>query len=500
MKPRNLISAYQGEESIDKIDTEEYNKLMTLKHHEICNLHSFCDVMIQEGCSIGDFDGFFIGYSIPQIGKEFDLLRFGKDFLINIEIKSEITIARKEQKVLEQMQKNYYYLKSLGKEMRIFSYVENDAFYEFNIEKNSLDKIEAKVVAFCLKTKDILDTIDLDKEFSPSNYLISPFNSTPAFMKGEYFLTNAQQEVKEKIINDLLSNEFMFFCISANAGTGKTLLMYDIAKEMTKHGKKNLVIHCGNLNEGHLRIITEYKWDIKPVKEISRNKENINVSEADTIFVDESQRISKPQINALIQAAIDKQVPIVFSFDTKQYLKNNETLDVSEYLQKNYSNVKVTVKNLTNKIRTNKSMASFITNLFEIGKSHDNLNYESVTVDYFNNIQIVREYIKNLQEGGWQFITYTNSRYNPDPYDELASFGGVNAHSVIGQEFPKVVLIMDKNFSYINNKLNFQNSYYSAKGMLYQIVTRVVNELKIIVLDNPLLYVKLLEIKAMDKS
>ena len=105
MKPRNLISAYQGEESIDKIDTEEYNKLMTLKRHEICNLHSFCDVMIHEGCSIGDFDGFFIGYSIPQIGKEFDLLRFGKDFLINIEIKSEITIARKEQKVLEQMQK-----------------------------------------------------------------------------------------------------------------------------------------------------------------------------------------------------------------------------------------------------------------------------------------------------------------------------------------------------------------------------------------------------------
>lgn len=238
MKPRNLISAYQGEESIDKIDTEEYNKLMTLKRHEICNLHSFCDVMIQEGCSIGDFDGFFIGYSIPQIGKEFDLLRFGKDFLINIEIKSEITIAQKEQKVLEQMQKNYYYLKSLGKEMRIFSYVENDVFYEFNIEKNSLDKIEAKVVASYLKTKDILDTIDLDKEFSPSNYLISPFNSTPAFMKGEYFLTNAQQEVKEEIINDLLSNEFMFFCISANAGTGKTLLMYDIVKEMTKHGKK----------------------------------------------------------------------------------------------------------------------------------------------------------------------------------------------------------------------------------------------------------------------
>ena len=153
MKPRNLISAYQGEESIDKIDTEEYNKLMTLKRHEICNLHSFCDVMIHEGCSIGDFDGFFIGYSIPQIGKEFDLLRFGKDFLINIEIKSEITIARKEQKVLEQMQKNYYYLKSLGKEMRVFSYVENDAFYEFNIEKKFVRQNRGKCCCVLFKNQ-----------------------------------------------------------------------------------------------------------------------------------------------------------------------------------------------------------------------------------------------------------------------------------------------------------------------------------------------------------
>ena len=500
MIPRNLISVYQGEASLDKMDNEEYNKLRTLKRHEIRNLHSFCDIMLQEGCSIGDLDGFFVSYSIPQIGKEFDLLRFSKDFLINIEIKSEIKVTQKEQKILEQMQKNYYYLKFLSKKMRIFSYVEHDAFYEFNIAENSLDKIEAKEVASCLKIKNIIYSIDLEKEFSPSNYLISPFNSTPAFMKGEYFLTTAQQSVKEEIINELLSNEFMYFCISANAGTGKTLLMYDLAKEMTKYGRNNLIIHCGNLNEGHLRLKSEYKWDIKSIKDIANNKEHIDLSKVDIIFVDESQRISKSQINALIQASIDNKVPIIFSFDTKQYLKSNETLDVSEYLQENYCDIKVAVKKLTNKIRTNKSMASFINNLFEIGKSQDNLNYESVTIDYFDDPQIVWQYLKYLQGKGWQFITYTNSRYNKDPYDDLASFGNVNAHSVIGQEFPKVVLIMDKNFSYCNNKLNFQNSYYSAKGMLYQIVTRVVNELKIIVLDNSSLYVKLLEIKAMDKS
>ena len=57
---------------------------------------------------------------------------------------------------------------------------------------------------------------------------------------------------------------------------------------------------------------------------------------------------------------------------------------------------------------------------------------------------------------------------------------------------------MDQNFSYDNEgRLTVNYSYYSAKGMLYQIVTRVVDELKIIVINNPSLYAKLLGIKSM---
>ena len=59
---------------------------------------------------------------------------------------------------------------------------------------------------------------------------------------------------------------------------------------------------------------------------------------------------------------------------------------------------------------------------------------------------------------------------------------------------------MDENFKYDEeNKLLAHGSYYSAKGMLYQIVTRVINQLKIVVLDNPDLYCKILEIKTMNE-
>ena len=40
-------------------------------------------------------------------------------------------------------------------------------------------------------------------------------------------------------------------------------------------------------------------------------------------------------------------------------------------------------------------------------------------------------------------------------------------------------------------------AYYSIRGMLYQIVTRAVSKLKIVVVGNPSLYEKLIAIKHM---
>ena len=112
-------------------------------------------------------------------------------------------------------------------------------------------KIKVEFVANTLKDQTVDYTIDPDKEFIPSNYLISPFNSTEQFIAGEYFLTSAQQKIKDEIKRELTLCPFMFFCISANAGTGKTLLTYDIAKEQIAAGKKVKIIHCGILNKGH---------------------------------------------------------------------------------------------------------------------------------------------------------------------------------------------------------------------------------------------------------
>ena len=497
MRPKNLISVFQGSTAVEKLGEEVDKHLKILKSHEIRNLHSFCDIMRIYNCKLEQFDGFFVGYSIGQIGKEFDLLRFGEEYVLNIEIKSELKIAKKEEKILKQMQVNYYYLKFLSKPIQIYTYVENDGFYQYIANENTIKKINASYVAKSIFEQTVDYTVDPDKEFVPSNYLISPFNSTEKFMQNEYFLTSAQQKIKEEIQEELFANQFMFFCISANAGTGKTLLMYDIAKEYISADEKVLIIHCGKLNPGHQKLKIIYGWDVKEIKAVN---DSFDINKYDYIFIDESQRIRTYQLKILVQKAIERKIPTFFSYDTKQYLRGTESKNIAEYLQRNYSEDKVSVKKLTNKIRTNKELASFINNLTKIGKSKDNLNYECVTIEYFDNMDDLKSYINFLETSEWTSITYTTSQYNKDPYDELSVISDKTAHDVIGQEFSKVVFVMDENFEYNQEGcLTVRQSYYSAFGMLYQIVTRVVDELKIIVLDNPALYVKLLEIKNMGK-
>ena len=181
-------------------------------------------------------------------------------------------------------------------------------------------------------------------------------------------------------------------------------------------------------------------------------------------------------------------------------LSSGEAKEIYEYLHEHYPAICTVRKTLTKKIRTNQEITSFITNLFRIGKSNSHLNYEDVSIEYFDNFENAKSYMQLLcSEKGWKSITFTDSTYKSESISQLATICDFNAHDVIGQEFDKVVFVMDNNFGYLpNGQLAANHTYYSLEGMLYQIVTRVVNELKIIVLNNPVLYGKLLEIKALD--
>jgi hypothetical protein len=54
-----------------------------------------------------------------------------------------------------------------------------------------------------LVKQEIISLDNIDKLFNPSNYLVSPFNSTDRFIKNEYFLTNQQENIKASILTTL---------------------------------------------------------------------------------------------------------------------------------------------------------------------------------------------------------------------------------------------------------------------------------------------------------
>ena len=257
-------------------------------------------------------------------------------------------------------------------------------------------------------------------------------------------------------------------------------------------------MHCANLNEGQYRLNNNYHWNIKPASSLRCSDISLVIKKPDLIVVDEAHRIWKSQLEDLVTYAYENGISILFSYDPKQYLRDDETKEIHSFLTDKHPEKVAELRRLTTKIRTNKRMASFIHNMMAIGSSQDNLNYDNITIEYFSNVKDAQNYLNYLDATGkWKAITFTPSQYSPGSVNSLSHLCDEKAHGVIGQEFDRVVFAMDSNFRYSDkNRLSsIASNYYSLKGMLYQIVTRAVEELKIIVINNPELYQKLISIK-----
>lgn len=337
--------------------------------------------------------------------------------------------------------------------------------------------------------KDSYELDDINRLFNPSNYLISPFNSTKRFMTEEYFLTEHQEEIRTNIMKLAETSTTEFMAITGAAGTGKTLLTYDITKELKNKGKRVLVVHCANLNHGQRILKQEFGWDICMARDIKSK----DFTEYDIIIVDEAQRIYPAQFIKITDNAKLNKMKCIFSFDEKQYLSDQEKeWGIAEKIKKitGDSNYK-----LTDKIRTNKEIASFIKPLFDKNENISNFRNTNIDLCYCSQEQEVILLANHLQQRGWRIPNYTPGVYSIFNYQGYGIANEETAHAVIGQEFDKVVAIIDSSFHYNQNgKLIANNEYYSQQQMLYQILTRTRQKLYVIVLKNEPMFKRCLEI------
>ena len=138
MHPTSLLTAYQGGQALVRLGDHAERQFKRLKSHELATLRAFCDEMKAQGCGVAELDGFFVGYAIERISKEFDLLRFSNALILNIELKAPLRRADKEEKIRRQMRTNHHYLSFLGRPLRLFTFVGKDGFYEYLPQQDQL--------------------------------------------------------------------------------------------------------------------------------------------------------------------------------------------------------------------------------------------------------------------------------------------------------------------------------------------------------------------------
>ena len=436
-------------------------------------------------------DGWFYSFIIPQIGKEFDLLKIDKKgTVVNLELKSQPVL---QEKIEKQLKQNRYYLSHIANTIYSFTYVkEDETVSQLYVYDNALRKSSFEELIEKLSEINTPVTQNIELLFRPIDYLISPLNTPEKFLNGNYYLSAQQENIKKEIIS---SSEGIrsIWGITGSAGTGKTLLLYDLAKSLCNRSRV-CIVHCGMLSDGH-KYINSHINGILVIDAKSLSEELIkNYS---IVCVDETQRLYTSGLKIILEAFNSGIVETcVFSYDFAQVLSKAEQKRNNPQKLNEMDGFQERV--LTDRIRTNKEVFSFIRNMMRLSdKPQKQINYDNVDILYANDNYeadtISRSYMKN----GYTFITFTPSRFVNHSIDHYSGY--INSHQVIGQEFDHVVVVLDNSFRYspegILQGREHPNPDYLFPHLFYQNISRAREKLCIIVLDNSDLFTKLLCIK-----
>ena len=487
MERINLYALY---EITSKLEIDKANRCLNLlqnvnyidlKVYEFQTLDNFIKYLIKKAEEIKFLRDFYIGFKIAQIGKEFDLLKLTDEGILNIELKSR----GNEEDFKNQLIKNSYYLKALSKPVYLFTYnASGNILYE--LIDGDLVLTDAKHLLEVISLLINVENIKIDDLFNPNLYLISPLNNTKRFLMREYFLTLHQFEIKNEIIDLSKKKHTKFFSISGKPGTGKTLLLFDLALDLANHFKV-CFIHCGILSKGHQKINDKTKIDVFSIKVVRE----VNLNLYNYIIFDETQRMFGREFSYLQSHAFGLDKVFIFSYDSSQVLSRKEIRSNTSEKVENIENIKK--YNLKNKIRTNPNIITFIQAMFELDRKDKIIKSDDIKIYWSRNQKHSLNLIKELEKQGYKYIKYTPSFYEIGPMDKMPPSD--NTHEVLGQEFDKVLVIIDDYFYYDRNVLvsyRHPNPDYLYFKMLYQSATRAKNMLAIIVQENKDVLTKLM--------
>ena len=361
---------------------------------------------------------FFYSFQIPRLGKEFDLLQIKDEQIVNIELKSG---AVSDETIRKQLIQNRYYLSVLGRPIYSYTYISSQNRLVRLTNHDHIVEADWQQLCGLLKNKSSDYGGEIEDLFQAEMYLISPLTEPLKFLRKEYFLTSQQRDIKRQILKRIRTEHTGYYSFSGLPGTGKTLLLYDIAMKLSqKH--KVCMIHC-----------------------------------------------------------CVKEQPVIFSSDVEDMISSKEIDRRGTHRIEHLPEIQIF--RLTNRIRANAEVSSFIQNMMHLPTGKSQKGYPHIEVVYANDSIEAEKLIKNYKSHGYQ--------YRKEPYDAN--------DNTTGQEHAEYLAVVINDQYYYDEEGYLRSNKQGRKEMsdvrkLFHYLNQVKESLALVILENEEVYGRLLNL------
>ena len=401
----------------------------------------------------------FYSFQILRLGKEFDLLQVKENQIVNIELKSGVV---SEDAIRRQLIQNRYYLAILGRPVRSYTYISSQNRLVRLTNRDHIVEAEWEQLCAELQEKSADFSGDLEDLFQAEWYLISPLTQPERFLKKEYFLTAQQKDIERQILKSIRIKRGGYYHFSGLPGTGKTLLLYDIAMKLS--GRQMVcIIHCGASGQEWKRLherLRRIVW----VSD-SQITAEMRLDEYGTVLVDEAHLLDKETLENIVEAAGKR--PVIFTSDCEDQLSPEE---VDQSVKLGIAKLpEIQTFRLTNRIRTNEEISSFVQNMMHIPDYKSGRRFPHVTVFYANDDQEAANLIQDGKKQGYQHLLESD---------------------VAEKAYDSVAIILDGNYFY-DSKKYLRSKKRTVRNLFHQL-NSAKEKLMLIVKDNEPFYAMLL--------
>ncbi|MBP5669703.1 MAG: DUF2075 domain-containing protein, partial [Lachnospiraceae bacterium] len=330
-----------------------------------------------------------------------------------------------------------------------------------------------------------------------------------------------QQQMKENILTGIRTSKALLWGITEEAGTGKTVLLYDVAKALSD-GYAVGVIHCGKLSEGHQKLrgmlegvdvfeannmdpqeeqragLTQEQYLQREMEEAKNRQDRL--VKYDVICVDETQRLRGEELREILQAYhMGKIKACIFIYDLKQVLSKSEQEQNNPAKLKNLAGF--TELALTKTIRTSKEIYAFIGSMLDL-KKRSNSSFAGIDLLWAGKASETERILEHYRKLGYRYIAMPSSGVRTLDQSCQNNTEYEDSHDVIGLEFDAVTVVLDGRFHYdeAGKLIGAQDPFedYLYVQMLYQNVSRAKEKLCVIVQENEAVFRELVRI--LDRS